>query len=160
MITTWVDSPGCFVCEEEYLSIVLERKVCLHFFTVISSWGNPHQIKDTAKDNWNFRSPLILFTYLKNLWNLVAEVPQLSKFGCFGCYSLEANVLLWFILDMTHFLHFQALVWWLVGDCSASLKMHDISLLVFFFSCWKIFYSFLRRKEFSKWRPISKRYPV
>lgn len=96
------------------------------------------------------------------------ESLELSNWGfstfkiwmCFGCYSLEANILLWFILGVTHFLHFQALVWWLVGDCSASLKMHDVSLVVFFFSCWKIFYSFLRRKEFSKWRPISKRYPV
>ena len=35
------------------------------------------------------------------------------------------------------------------SDGSASLKMRDVSLVVFFFSCWKIFYSFLRIKEFS-----------
>lgn len=78
------------------------------------------------------------------------------KIWTYFVYFLEANIPLWFILDVTYFLQFQALVWWLAGDCSVPLKIHEVSL-VFFSACWKNFYSFLRRKEYSKWRAMSKR---
>lgn len=75
---------------------------------------------------------------------------------CF-VYFLETNILLWFILDMTYVLHLQALDWWwLAGDGSVLLKIHEVSL-VFFSPCCKNFYSFLKREQLSKWRPMSKR---
>ena len=149
LVTTSVASPGCFVCEEQCSATVQEEKsrpaqLLSRSLSRTSPLAQEYQ-RQQLEFSISFGAIYISegFLELNNKGFLTFKI-----WTCF-VYFLETNIPLQLILDMTYFLHIQALDWWLAGDCSVVLKSHEVSL-VFFSPCCKNFYSFLRREQLSK----------